>query len=128
MEPVTGESPDSEFAQLFEALRKLLKKHEAKLVVDADTDHHYSLNTTVSAPNKKPMFFGAVTIRKNSVNYHLMPVYTCPDLLNDISPELKKRMQGKSCFNFKKADKPLFAELGRLTDRGFKQFKVDGWR
>ncbi len=123
-----GELTTAEFQTIFETLRKLLKKHEAKLVVDADAQQHYSLNTTVMAPNKKPMFFGAVTVRKNSVNYHLMPVYTCPDLLSDISPELKKRMQGKSCFNFKKLDKALFAELGRLTDRGFKQFKTDGWR
>jgi hypothetical protein len=27
-----------------------------------------------------------------------MPVYAWPDLLEDASPELRKRMQGKSCF------------------------------
>jgi hypothetical protein len=37
------------------------------------------------------------------------------------------RMQGKSCFNFKKIDKGLFAELAKLTDAGYKRFERDGW-
>jgi hypothetical protein len=38
-----------------------------------------------------------------------------PELLKNISPELKKRMQGKSCFNFKKVEPDLFKELKELT-------------
>jgi hypothetical protein len=41
-----------------------------------------------------------------------------PELLNDISPELKKHMQGKSCFNFKKVEPALFRELEVLTHKG----------
>jgi hypothetical protein len=44
-----------------------------------------------------------------------MPVYMFPDLLDSVSPQLKKRMQGKSCFNFKGADETLLAELAELT-------------
>jgi len=50
-----------------------------------------------------------------------MPVYMYPDLIKTISPELKKRMQGKSCFNFKKVEKPLFDELNELTKQGFER-------
>ncbi len=39
-----------------------------------------------------------------------------------ISPQLKKRMQGKSCFNFTQIDPALLDELARLTERGFKAF------
>ena len=35
----------------------------------------------------------------------------------------KKRMQGKSCFNFTTVDEVLFAELSQLTAAGFKRFK-----
>ena len=42
-----------------------------------------------------------------------------------MSPELKKRMQGKSCFNFKEVDKKLFAELKALTSDGAAKF-TDG--
>jgi hypothetical protein len=48
-----------------------------------------------------------------------------PDLLKDISPELKKRMQGKSCFNFKKVEPALFAELAELTRKGAEKFKKE---
>jgi len=46
----------------------------------------------------------------------------CPDLLKNISPELKKHMQGKSCFNFKRVEKSLFDELSQLTRQGFERF------
>jgi len=39
-----------------------------------------------------------------------------------MSPELKKRMQGKSCFNFKEVDEKLFKELARLTKAGAAKF------
>jgi len=47
-------------------------------------------------------------------------------LLKDISPELKKRMQGKSCFNFKSIDKYLLKELNELTKKGFEYYKMEG--
>ena len=48
-----------------------------------------------------------------------------PELLNDISPALKKRMQGKSCFNFKKVEPELFEELKDLTRKGVDKFKKE---
>jgi flagellar motor switch protein FliG len=44
-----------------------------------------------------------------------------PDLLKDISPELKKHMQGKSCFNFKKVEPELLEELDQLTKKSFER-------
>ncbi len=63
--------------------------------------------------------FGAVRIRTRYVSYHLMPIYGSPALLDGISPLLRRRMQGKSCFNFTKVDDALFTELAELTGRGF---------
>jgi hypothetical protein len=56
-----------------------------------------------------------VQLKKNYVSYHLMPIYTDPSLLDEISDALRARMQGKSCFNFTSVDENLFAELGTLT-------------
>lgn len=75
----------------------------------------------------KEVWFGAVRIGKNYVSYHFMPVYACPDLLKGMSPELKKRMQGKSCFNFTHVDEKLFQELTELTERGYERFKKEGF-
>ncbi|SEQ15691.1 hypothetical protein [Piscibacillus halophilus] len=93
----------SDFPEIFNHLKAYLKNYEHDLVVKQDNDSTYYLDSEKVFPkNKKPYFFGAVTIKKNYVSYHLMPVYMFPDLLEDLSPNLKKHMQGKSCFNFKK--------------------------
>ena len=43
----------------------------------------------------------------------------CPRLTSLISPVLKKRMQGKTCFNFKGSPEPqLLQELESLTVGG----------
>ncbi len=65
-------------------------------------------------------------MNKAYVSYRLMPVYMYPDLLHDISPELRKRMQGKSCFNFKKMDEALFQELEGLTRRSVERLRGEG--
>lgn len=72
--------------------------------------------------NKKPLNFGGVRLGKNYVSFYLMSLYTSPDAIKTISPDLKKRMQGKSCFNFKTVDEKLFKELENLTKTGAKQF------
>lgn len=51
-----------------------------------------------------------------------MPVYKNPSLLDNISDELKQRMQGKSCFNFKKNDPGLIKELVLLTKDSFEDY------
>lgn len=50
-----------------------------------------------------------------------------PELLEGLSPGLKSRMQGKSCFNFFEVDKPLFKELAALTEAGFASYKEQGF-
>jgi len=107
-------------------LKALMAKHASSLVVAVDGHDNYLLNTHYSERWKKDLMFGAVQRKKNYVSYHLMPVYMCPELLDDISPELRKRMQGKSCFNFKVVDQALFRELAQLTRRGFDRMKQDG--
>jgi len=45
-----------------------------------------------------------------------MPLYMSTTLEKQISPELKKRMQGKTCFNFKTTPDPkLITDLKKLT-------------
>lgn len=112
----------NDFRSTFEKLRAILKPYEMQLQVVHDTDKGYYLDTNYVMKNKQPLFFAAVRVGKAYVSFHLMPVYVCPDLLKALSPELKKRMQGKSCFNFKTVDEKLFGELSKLTRIGFKKF------
>jgi hypothetical protein len=103
-------------------LKSIIKPYAKKLIVKADTADAFSLDGAYSEKWKKEIFFGAAQIKKNYVSFYLMPVYMYPDLLKNISPELKRHMQGKSCFNFKKDDKSLFDELAQLTKQGFERF------
>jgi len=113
---------NSEFETTFHQLKKILQPYESKLIVVADTKNNYALETPHVMKNKRRMYFGGIKIGKAYVSYHLMPVYACEEVRKEISPELKKRMQGKSCFNFSKPDEKLFKELARLTKIGFKRF------
>lgn len=113
------------FEQVYEQLRSILKPLEGSLRAEYDTPQGYSLNTPYSEKWQKELFFGAATIKKNYVSFYLMPVYMYPDLLDGISPQLKARMQGKSCFNFKKLDAPLLDELAALARRGLDRVKKE---
>jgi hypothetical protein len=117
----------ADFDSAFNALRSILQPYARRMVVVADTDDNYHLDSARAIRNNKGIFFGAVRRGKAYVSFHLMPVYACPDLLRGMSPELKKRMQGKSCFNFKTGDGPLFKELAQLTQAGFARFKSQGY-
>lgn len=118
-------SPPSEFPRVFEELKNILKPFAPKLNVTADTADAYSLDGPYSEKWKKPLFFGSAQTKKNYVSFYLMPVYMYPDLLKDISPELKKHMQGKSCFNFKNVNPELFEELADLTRRSYERFQKE---
>lgn len=103
--------------QTFAALASLLRRHAQGLPIRTDEPGRLYVETAPVAPRAKPGFFGAVQARKSCVSYHLMPVYEHPELLEGISPGLRKRMQGKSCFNFTAVDATLLEELDALTAR-----------
>ena len=113
---------NDDFQETFKQLKAIFKPYAAKLQVVQDTETSYYLDTNFVMKNKQRLSFGGVTKGKAYVSFHLMPVYSAPELQKSISPELKKRMQGKSCFNFKTPDKKLFKELGQLTKAGFEKF------
>lgn len=116
-----------EFAQIFESLRDILCAYEKDLILVTNDIEHYYLNTAFIMKNKKPMYFGSVKINKSYVSYHLMPVYVFPDLLAPISAQLGSRMQGKSCFNFKRLDSMIFEELSALTRKGYLKYQQAGY-
>lgn len=115
----------SEFKQVFAELKSIFTPYAKKMDVAHDTDTYYLLNTRFIMKNKQPLCFGGVRLGKNYVSFYLMSVYASPDFVKNMSPELKKRMQGKSCFNFKQTDQRLFGELKELTRAGAAKF-TDG--
>ena len=115
----------TDFIPVFQQLKIILEPFASNLTVSADSKEVYSLDGPYSEKWKRNLFFGSAQIKKNYVSFYLMPVYMYPGLLKDISSELKKHMQGKSCFNFKKVEPDLFRELSSLTKKGFERFRKE---
>jgi hypothetical protein len=122
----------ADFAGTFAALKSVLEKHESSFAIKTGTSAEYTLVSKLPSPFKQhkgePMFFASVRLGKGYVGFHLMPLYMCPPLIALISPALKKRMQGKTCFNFKTVPEPeLLADLTRLTEAGFTRWSEQKW-
>jgi len=110
---------ESRFDEVYARLKGILEPYAAKMYVSADTDVWYGLDLAPESERVPATWFGATRRGKAYVSFYLMPVYGDPRLLADLSPALRKRMQGKSCFNFTRVDEALFAELADLTRRGY---------
>ena len=115
------------FSETFATLRGMLDKQARRLLVQVDKPGDYQLCSTSQTDRiGRPLFLAAVQTKKSYVSFHLMPVYMCPDLAKGLSPSLRKRMQGKACFNFTTIDPEQVKELSALTRTGFARFeKID---
>jgi hypothetical protein len=104
-------------------LREILAPYRDSLVATKDGPGGMVLE--IPGLEGKPWGYVAGTrLGKRYVSFYLMPVYASPELRAALSPALRKRMQGKSCFNFTSIDEALLAELADLTARGIPQFRA----
>jgi hypothetical protein len=126
----------TEFESIFVRLRSILQKHAANLWVKEDAPDRYRLESPPGPATleawagkiKKAMIPVAwVEIGKAYVSYHLIGVYGNANLRDRMSTELKVRMQGKTCFNFKSNEEPLFRELEDLTADALEALKKAGY-
>jgi hypothetical protein len=117
----------ADLASVYGELHQIMAPYAAQLDVKRDDAEELYVDTRHVQKNKKTLFFGAVQLKKAYVAYHLMPVYLNPELLASISPALKARMQGKSCFNFKAVEPALFKELAVLTKAAFSSYQAQGF-
>lgn len=100
---------------VFDALRTRMLGAAAGMDVTTDAPGNLVLKTRWLEPGKQEgAWFGAVQLKKNYVSVHLMPIYADAALRAQVPPELEKRMQGKSCFNFKTEEPALFDQLEAL--------------
>jgi hypothetical protein len=104
-------------------LRGIVDAYRDRLVVGSV----YGLETLTRPEAKAHDFFAFVKPGTSYVSLYLKPVYTWPDLLDDISPALRKRLQGsRTAFSFAVVDEPLLAELAALVERAFLRYRKAG--
>ena len=113
----------TDFDAVHARLREIILRHRGDLVVTKDGPGGMALE--IPGLEGKPWGYVAGTrLGKRYVSYYLMPVYATPELRASLSPELRKRMQGKACFNFRSVDERLFAELDQLTATSVPGFRA----
>ena len=99
--------------------------------VRSNTDVNYGLygKKTVTAYNKEVegMYFASAVVNKNFIGFYFFPIYTHPQEFDNVPPELKKCLKGKSCFHIKVEDEVLMAQINDLLDQGYKLYKREGW-
>jgi hypothetical protein len=112
----------TDFETVHTRLREILMRQRGDLAVTKDGPGGVAIETP--GLEGKPWGYVAGTrVGKSYVSYYLMPVYATPELAETLSPELRKRMQGKACFNFTKVDEALLAELEALTATSIPGFR-----
>jgi hypothetical protein len=106
-----------------ERLRAVVDQYRDRLVVGSV----YGLETLTRPEAKAHDFFAFVKPGTSYVSLYLKPVYTWPDLLDDISPALRKRLQGtRTAFGFATVDEALLTELEGLVERAFRRYDKAG--
>jgi hypothetical protein len=115
----------SDLAPVYGRLKSMLEPYGERLYVTDDRPTSYGVDVAPEGERNPTTWFGGVRLGKRYVSYYLMPVYVDPSLAGMVSPELKRHMQGKSCFNFSKLDEGLFAELESLTKLGYERIAGD---
>jgi hypothetical protein len=107
----------ADLAAVERRLRAILEPYRSRFAVVGDGPKGVALH--LRGLEVQPHgFVAGVRPGKRYVSFYLMPVYAFPELGQDMSPELRRRMQGKSCFNFTTVDQALIAELEALTAQG----------
>jgi hypothetical protein len=104
-------------------LRAILEPFRGRFAVVGDGPKGLALHLR-GLEDQPHGFVAGVRPGKRYVSFYLMPVYGFPEVGQDMSPELRRRMQGKSCFNFTTVDAVLMAELETLTAEGLDRYEA----
>jgi len=126
-------------SDIFKEFKKILVKNSSDFFqsdqyIDSQAKlkkpgYHLYGNTKVSLFGKKPQktYIAGVIQQKNYVSFYFSPVYSHPDEFQNISPNLKKTLKGKSCFNISKLTPQILSELEELLERGIEKYKELKW-
>ena len=117
--------------EVAEQYAKLLQPYAKKMTLFHDGPGSYMLVTKAKSfeifvngkwqTRKTPFMVAAIRAGKAYVSFHLPAVYMYADLVKTYAPSLKKRMQGKSCFNFQTYDPEAARGLKALLKAGIER-------
>ncbi|MEO8086559.1 MAG: DUF1801 domain-containing protein [Bacteroidota bacterium] len=126
--PLTPESK----AEIISKLRKALEKCTPPMVISKLSKDGMELigNKPVPYGYKKEivpgMYFSSFVARKDMVSFYFFPMYM-NDQFNELIPDFKKTLKGKTCFNIKKPEQVNEKELAALLKKGVSAWKKMGY-
>ena len=124
---------------IFLELKKILEKNLSSFLIkdqyigsqakQQKPAYHLYGNKEASLFGKKPQptYIAGVIQQKNYVSFYFSPIYSHPDLFTNISPDLKKFLKGKSCFNINKINSQLLKEIEDILKLGITKYKEIEW-
>lgn len=118
---------------VFDLLRSSLMKQCPPMVCSKDTGDKFEIvgNTPVPYGSTKKiipgMYFASVAVRKQMVSMYFFPIYYHQRDFAEVAPTLLKRLKGKACFNFTRAEQIDIKELDALLRRGVRAWKKIGY-
>ena len=119
-----------DFNEIMAELKKLLTRYNNELKVTKNSDKAYELtiDKPVSLAGRKydNLFFASCMLQKGHVGFYFFPVYTHPAAFPAIPDELKKTLKGKSCFNLKKWNDAIAAQVEDILQQGLELYKKEG--
>ena len=125
--------------KIFLELKTILEKNSSTFLVknqyigsqakQQKPAYHLYGSKEVSLFGKKPQptYIAGVIQQKNYVSFYFSPIYSHPDLFENINPELKKFLKGKSCFNINKTTPQLLKEIEDILKEGINKYKEIEW-
>ena len=126
----------SDIESTFTRLREILRRHAGQYMVNDNESRHFGLEAkpgpaTLRAwrgkVRKETIPAAWVSVGKSGVSYHLMGLEGNSSLAGGLSKELKAKLNGKTCFTFKKIDDALLGELDEVTSRALTAFRKAGF-
>jgi len=122
-----------DFDAVFRDLRAILERQAATFSVPDDGPKRYCLDAPIGPATvkswggkvkRKTIPVAWAEIGKAYVSFHLMGLEAASSAM---SPALKARLQGKTCFNFSKPEAALFEELEAVTVRSIAALRKAGY-
>ena len=116
---------------IYQRLKRILKKYEPPFVAKSDYDSRYDLwsikDVVIAGRKRKEVCFAGLIIQSDYVGFYYMPLYANTEIKKVFKKELLSTLKGKSCFHIKKLDKTLLSQIREAVDIGYKMYKKFGW-
>lgn len=113
--------------ELFQNLKAILTSFVGDLV-ESESEGKYALSNTkpieVDGKLHEGYYFAGLRENKNIIGFYFMPVYTCPELRDQLPSGMAKLLKGNTCFNMKKLTPELEIEIREMMELGMAAYRA----